>query len=47
MFHSIEELEAPGFKRNHSMDIVKQRAAEKTRSREANLNGRPSTIKRM
>ena len=44
---SIEELEAPGFKRNHSTDIIKQRAAEKERSREANLNGRPGTIKRM
>ena len=44
---SIEELEAPGFKRNHSTDIIRQRAAEKERSREANLNGRPGTIKRM
>jgi hypothetical protein len=40
-------LEAPGFKRNHSTDIIRQRAAEKERSREANLNGRPGTIKRM
>ena len=46
-FSSIEELEAPGFKRNHSTDIIRQRAAEKERSREANLNGRPGTIKRM
>jgi GATA-binding protein len=44
---SIEELEAPGFKRNHSTDIIRQRAAEKERSREANINGRPGTIKRM
>jgi GATA-binding protein, other eukaryote len=40
-------LEAPGFKRNHSTDIIRQRAAEKERSREANLTGRPGTIKRM
>ena len=44
---NIEELEAPGFKRNHSTDIIRQRAVEKERSREANLNGRPGTIKRM
>ncbi|KAI0063008.1 hypothetical protein BV25DRAFT_1803048 [Artomyces pyxidatus] len=44
---SIEELEAPGFKRNHSTDIIRQRAAEKERTREANQNGRPGTIKRM
>lgn len=40
-------MEAPGFKRNHSTDIIRQRAAEKERSREANINGRPGTIKRM
>ena len=40
-------MEAPGFKRNHSTDIIRQRAAEKERSREANLNGGPGTIKRM
>ena len=40
-------MEAPGFRRNHSTDIIRQRAAEKERSREANLNGRPGTIKRM
>ncbi|KAA1475739.1 hypothetical protein DENSPDRAFT_784052 [Dentipellis sp. KUC8613] len=44
---SIEELEAPGFKRNHSTDIIRQRAAEKERTREANQNTRPGTIKRM
>ncbi|KAH9956082.1 hypothetical protein BC827DRAFT_1347168 [Russula dissimulans] len=44
---SIEELEAPGFRRNHSTDIIRQRAAEKERSREANVNGCPGTIKRM
>ncbi|KAI0042753.1 hypothetical protein FA95DRAFT_1584339 [Auriscalpium vulgare] len=43
---SIEELEAPGFKRNHSTDIIRQRAAEKERSREANQS-RPGTIGRM
>ncbi|KAH9034243.1 hypothetical protein EDB85DRAFT_1948456 [Lactarius pseudohatsudake] len=41
------ELEAPGFRRNHSTDIIRQRAAEKERSREANISGRPGTIKRM
>lgn len=44
---SIEELEAPGFKRNHSTDIIWQRAAEKERTREANQYTRPGTIKRM
>ncbi|KAI0772361.1 hypothetical protein BD413DRAFT_612527 [Trametes elegans] len=42
---SIEELQAPGFKRNHSTDLLKQRALEKEREREANQNGR--TIHRM
>jgi hypothetical protein len=32
---SIGELEAPGFKHNYSTDIIRQRAAEKERSREA------------
>ncbi|KAI0321928.1 hypothetical protein OF83DRAFT_1080557 [Amylostereum chailletii] len=44
---SIEELEAPGFRRNHSTDIIRQRAAEKERTREANQYTRPGTIKRM
>ncbi|KAE9401777.1 hypothetical protein BT96DRAFT_593949 [Gymnopus androsaceus JB14] len=44
---SIEELEAPDFKRNHSTDIIRQRAVEKERSREASQNARPGTIKRM
>jgi len=47
LLRSIEELEAPGFRRNHSTDIIRQRAAEKERSREANVNGQPGTIKRM
>ncbi|TCD66250.1 hypothetical protein EIP91_001613 [Steccherinum ochraceum] len=43
---SIEELHAPGFKRNHSTDIIQQRAAEKERERLAQQNGRPG-IQRM
>ncbi|KAI0830337.1 hypothetical protein BC628DRAFT_1416622 [Trametes gibbosa] len=42
---SIEELQAPGFKRNHSTDLLQQRALEKEREREANQNSR--TIHRM
>ncbi|PSS11017.1 hypothetical protein PHLCEN_2v3313 [Hermanssonia centrifuga] len=37
---SIEELQAPGFRRNHSTDIIQQRAIEKEREREAQ-SGRP------
>jgi GATA-binding protein len=44
---SIEELEAPDFKRNHSTEMIKQRAIEKERSREASQNAQPGTIKRM
>ena len=44
---SIEELEAPDFKRNHSTDMIRQRAAEKERNREASQNATPGTIKRM
>ncbi|KAF8651076.1 hypothetical protein AX16_004938 [Volvariella volvacea WC 439] len=44
---SIEELEAPDFKRNHSTEMIRQRAAEKERSREASQNAKPGTIKRM
>ncbi|CAL1698472.1 unnamed protein product [Somion occarium] len=44
---SIEELQAPGFRRNHSTELIKQRAAEKERERQANQNGRPGTIHRM
>ena len=43
---SIEELSAPDFKRNHSTEMIKQRAAEKERNREANQNA-GGTIKRM
>jgi len=43
---SIEELSAPDFKRNHSTDMIRQRAAEKERNREVNqLAG--GMIKRM
>ncbi|KDQ56002.1 hypothetical protein JAAARDRAFT_36799 [Jaapia argillacea MUCL 33604] len=35
---SIEELEAPGFKRNQSTDLIQQRAVEKERQREACQN---------
>ena len=44
---SIEELEAPDFKRNHSTDMIRQRAVEKERNREASHNAQPGTIKRM
>ncbi|GBE86863.1 hypothetical protein SCP_1001050 [Sparassis crispa] len=44
---SIEELQAPGFKRNHSTELLQQRAAEKERERLANQNSRPGTIHRM
>ena len=44
---SIEELEAPDFKRNHSTDMIRQRAVEKGRNREASQNAQPGTIKRM
>ncbi|KAL0952531.1 hypothetical protein HGRIS_006791 [Hohenbuehelia grisea] len=44
---SIEELGAPDFKRNHSTDMIRQRAEEKERSREASQNAKPGTIKRM
>ncbi|KAF9074332.1 hypothetical protein BDP27DRAFT_1416219 [Rhodocollybia butyracea] len=44
---SIEELEAPDFRRNHSTDMIRQRAVEKERSREASQNAKPGTIKRM
>ncbi|CAA7262300.1 unnamed protein product [Cyclocybe aegerita] len=44
---SIEELEAPDFKRNHSTEMIKQRAIEKERNREASQNATPGTIKRM
>ncbi|THU78016.1 hypothetical protein K435DRAFT_973704 [Dendrothele bispora CBS 962.96] len=44
---SIEELEAPDFRRNPSSDMIRQRAAEKERNREASQNAKPGTIKRM
>ncbi|KAH7906241.1 hypothetical protein BJ138DRAFT_990200, partial [Hygrophoropsis aurantiaca] len=44
---SIEELEAPDFKRNASSELIRQRAAEKERNREASQNAKPGTIKRM
>ncbi|KAK7026437.1 hypothetical protein VNI00_015672 [Paramarasmius palmivorus] len=44
---SIEELEAPDFKRNSSFDMIRQRAEERERSREASQNAKPGTIKRM
>ena len=46
-FRSIEELEAPDFKRNHSTDMIRQRAVEKERDREASQKAQPGTIKRM
>ncbi|KAG6827220.1 hypothetical protein H0H92_012741 [Tricholoma furcatifolium] len=39
---SIEELEAPNYKANHSTDLIRQRAEEKERNR-----AMPGTIKRM
>ncbi|KAI3607043.1 siderophore biosynthesis regulatory protein [Moniliophthora roreri] len=44
---SIEELEAPDFKRNSSSEMIRQRAEERERSREASQNAKPGTIKRM
>ncbi|KAG1873222.1 hypothetical protein F4604DRAFT_1881012 [Suillus subluteus] len=44
---AIESLEAPDFKRNASTDLIRQRAVERERSREASQNARPGTIKRM
>ncbi|KXN82399.1 Box A-binding factor, partial [Leucoagaricus sp. SymC.cos] len=42
---SIEELEAPDYKRTSSSDMIRQRAVEKERYREQ--NAKPGTIKRM
>ncbi|KAG7087835.1 hypothetical protein E1B28_013773 [Marasmius oreades] len=44
---SIEELEAPDFKRSLSTEILRQRAEERERNREASQNAKPGTIKRM
>src|SRR5262245_56153637 len=46
-FRSIEELEAPDFKHNSSTDLIRQRAGEKERNREASQNTKPGMIKRM
>ncbi|VDC00470.1 unnamed protein product [Peniophora sp. CBMAI 1063] len=43
---SIEELEAPSFRRTGSTDLLIARAHEKERSREAQQSARPNTIKR-
>ncbi|KAK0421487.1 hypothetical protein EV421DRAFT_1917593 [Armillaria borealis] len=43
----IEELAAPDVKSSHSIEIIRQRAEEKERSREASQNVKPGTIKRM
>ncbi|KAL0065597.1 hypothetical protein AAF712_007375 [Marasmius tenuissimus] len=44
---SIEELEAPDFRRNPSSEMIRQRAEERERNREANLYTKPGIIKRM
>ncbi|KAF9231694.1 hypothetical protein BU15DRAFT_36723, partial [Melanogaster broomeanus] len=44
---SIEELEAPDFRRNASTDLIRQHAAEKERTCEASQHAKPGTIKRM
>jgi hypothetical protein len=44
---AIESLEAPGFNRNTSTDLSRQRAVEHERSREASQNACPGMIKRM
>ncbi|KAK2462482.1 hypothetical protein APHAL10511_005452 [Amanita phalloides] len=44
---SIEELEVPDYRHSHSAEIIRLRAAEKERSREASQSAKPGTIKRM
>ncbi|KAJ7224567.1 hypothetical protein GGX14DRAFT_350375 [Mycena pura] len=44
---SIEELPAPAFQRNSSTELIRQRAAEKERSREANAHMPEHIIQRM
>ncbi|KIL58289.1 hypothetical protein M378DRAFT_335299 [Amanita muscaria Koide BX008] len=44
---SIEELEAPDYRHNHSAEYIRQKAAEKERSREASQNPKTGIIKRM
>jgi hypothetical protein len=43
---SIESLRTPDFKRNASTDLIRQRAVERERSREASQNACPGMIKR-
>lgn len=43
---NIEDLSAPGFRRNPSTDMIQQRAVEKERNREASQNAKPGMIKR-
>ena len=40
-------MEAPDFRHNHSTNMIRQRAAEKERDREASQNAQPGTIKRL
>jgi GATA-binding protein, other eukaryote len=47
IYSAIEELEAPDFKHNSSSEMIRQRAVERERSREASQNAKPGTIKRM
>ncbi|KAL0573442.1 hypothetical protein V5O48_008515 [Marasmius crinis-equi] len=44
---SIEELEAPDFRRNPSSEMIRQRAEERERTREANRDTKPGIIQRM
>jgi hypothetical protein len=44
---SIEELPAPDFKRNPSTDLIRQRAVEKERTREASMHTPEHIIQRM
>ncbi|KAF7373864.1 hypothetical protein MSAN_00598400 [Mycena sanguinolenta] len=44
---SIESLPAPDFKRNPSTDLIRQRAVEKERTREASVQGPEHIIQRM
>ncbi|KAJ6554287.1 hypothetical protein B0H19DRAFT_144388 [Mycena capillaripes] len=44
---SIEELPAPDFKRNPSTDLIRQRAVEKERTREASMHTPEHTLQRM
>lgn len=44
---SIEGLEAPDCKQNHSSDLLHQQAVEKECNREASQNVKPGTIQQM